>query len=60
MFTYLLRYRVLICSEHQQAVYGLDGHMKRHYSLPIAQRRELLAAYAGLAINTPMQITLPV
>jgi hypothetical protein len=58
MFTYLPRYRVLICGEHQQAVYRLDKHMKRHHSLPIAQRRELLAAYAGLAINTPMQITL--
>jgi hypothetical protein len=59
MFTYLPRYRVLICGEHQQAVYGLDEHIKRHHSLPIAQRRELLAAYAGLAIDTPMQITLP-
>jgi hypothetical protein len=52
MFTYLSAYSVLICNEHQHAVYSLDEHLKRHHSLLIARRRELLTAYAGLAINT--------
>jgi hypothetical protein len=59
MFTYLSAYSVLICNEHQHAVYGLDEHLKRHHSLPIARRRELLTAYAGLAINTPREVALP-
>jgi hypothetical protein len=58
MFTYLPAYRVLICVEHYRAVYGLDKHLKRHYSLPAARRRELRAAYAGLAIDAPMHATL--
>jgi hypothetical protein len=59
MFTYLPAYRVLICVEHQHAVYGLDEHLKRHHSLLAAKRRELRAAYTGLAINAPTQISLP-
>jgi hypothetical protein len=59
MFTYLPDYRVLICVEHYYAVYGLDEHLKRHYSLPAARRRELRAAYAGLAINALKHVTLP-
>jgi hypothetical protein len=58
MFTYLPAYRVLICVEHYHAVYGLDEHLKRHYSLLAARRRELRAAYAGLAINAPKHVTL--
>jgi hypothetical protein len=59
MFTYLSAYRVLICVEHQHAVYGLDEHLKRHHGLPAAKRRELRAAYAGLAIDAPTQVPLP-
>jgi hypothetical protein len=59
MFTYLPTYRVLICVEHHYAVYSLDEHLKRHHGLPAAKRRELRAAYAGLAINAPTQISLP-
>ena len=59
MFTYLPAYRVLICCEHQQAVYGLDEHLKRHHKLPIAKRRELLAEYQGLSLSLPSQVLLP-
>jgi hypothetical protein len=59
MFTYLPVYRVLICVEHQHAVYGLDEHLKRHHGLPAARRKELRAAYAGLAIDAPAQLSLP-
>jgi hypothetical protein len=59
MFTYLPAYRVLICVEHQHAVYGLDEHLKRHQGLPAARRKELRAAYAGLAIDAPTQLSLP-
>jgi hypothetical protein len=59
MFTYLAAYSVLICIEHQHAVYSLDEHLKRQHSLPIAQRKELLAAYAGLPISAPNQVPLP-
>jgi hypothetical protein len=59
MFTYLPAYRVLICVEHQHAVYGLDEHLKRHLGLPTARRKELLAAYAGLAIDVPTRLSLP-
>ncbi|KAF2022929.1 hypothetical protein EK21DRAFT_119243 [Setomelanomma holmii] len=59
MFTYLAAYKVLICLEHQHAVYSLDEHLKRHYSLPVARRRELLAVYAGLSINATKQVSLP-
>jgi hypothetical protein len=58
MFTYLPAYRVLIFVEHHHPVYGLDEHLKRHYGLPAARRRELRAAYAGLAINAPQHVTL--
>jgi hypothetical protein len=59
MFTYLPAYRVLICVKHQHAVYGLDEHLKRHHGLPAARRKELRAAYAGLAIDAPTQLSLP-
>jgi hypothetical protein len=36
MLTYLPLHRVLICDEHQHAVYSLDEHLKQHYKLPIA------------------------
>jgi hypothetical protein len=58
MFIYLPAYRVLICVEHYHAVYGLDEHLKRHHGLPAARRRELRAAYAGLAIDAPKHVTL--
>jgi hypothetical protein len=59
MFTYLPAHRVLIYVEHQHAVYGLDEHLKRHHGLPAAKRRELLAAYTGLAIDAPEHVSLP-
>jgi hypothetical protein len=59
MFTYLPAYHVLICVEHHHAVYGLDKHLKRHHSLPIARRKEVRAAYADLAINALKHVTIP-
>jgi hypothetical protein len=59
MFTYLPAYCVLICVEHEHAVYDLEEHLKRLYGLPAAKRRELRAAYAALAINAPTQVSLP-
>jgi hypothetical protein len=59
MLTYLPQYRVLICDEHQHAVYSLDKHLKRHHRLPIAQRRELLALYSSYTLLPPDQVPLP-
>jgi hypothetical protein len=59
MFTYLPAYRVLICVEHQHAVYGVDEHLKRYHGLSAARRRELCAAYKGLVIDAPTQLSLP-
>ena len=59
MFTYLSSYKVLICREHQHAVYSLDEHLKRHHQLPVAKRRELLAAYQGLSLSLPNHVVLP-
>jgi hypothetical protein len=36
IFIYLFSCSVLIYIEHQHAVYSLDEHLKRRYSLPIA------------------------
>jgi hypothetical protein len=47
MLTYLPLYRVLICDKHQHAIYSLDKYLKRHYKLPIVQRRELLLLYSS-------------
>jgi hypothetical protein len=59
MFVYLSSYRVLICVEHQHAVYSLDEHLKRRHSLPVAQRRELLATYERYSLCPPQQLSLP-
>jgi hypothetical protein len=59
MFTYLPAHSVLICVEHQHAVYGLDRHLKRQHGLLAAKRRELLAAYTGLATDAPEHVSLP-
>jgi hypothetical protein len=59
MFIYLSSCSVLICIEHQHAIYSLDEHLKRRYSLPVAQRRQLLATYQGYALYPPAQIPLP-
>jgi hypothetical protein len=53
MLTYLPLHRMLICDEHQHAIYSLDKHLKRHHKLPIAQRRELLALYSSYALLPP-------
>jgi hypothetical protein len=59
MFTYLSSYSTLICIEHQQAVYSLDEHLKRRHSLPVAQRRQLLATYQSYALCPPERLSLP-
>jgi hypothetical protein len=59
MLTYLLLYRVLICDEHQHAVYSLDEHVERHHKLPIVQRRELLALYSSYTLLSSDQVPLP-
>jgi hypothetical protein len=59
MFTYLSSYSTLICIEHQQAVYSLDKHLKRRHSLPVAQRRQLLATYQSYALCPPKRLSLP-
>ena len=38
MFIYLSSYQVLICVEHQYAVYSLDEHLKRA-TMAYQQRR---------------------
>jgi hypothetical protein len=53
MLTYLPLYRVLICDKHQHAIYSLDKHLKQHYKLPIAQRRELLLLYSSYTFLPP-------
>jgi hypothetical protein len=60
MFTHLPLYRVLVCQEHQRAVYNPDEHLKRHHRLPAAQRRELLAPYKRLTpFPPPDQVPVP-
>jgi hypothetical protein len=59
MFTYLSTYSVLICVEHQHAVYSLDEHLKRRHRLPIAERRQLLATYQCYSLYPPQQLSLP-
>jgi hypothetical protein len=49
----------LICIKYQQAIYSLDEHLKRRYSLPVAQRRQLLATYQSYALCPPKQLSLP-
>jgi hypothetical protein len=50
MFTYLPVYRVLICSEHQHAVYNLDEHLKRLHKLPVVERQRVIALYKGISL----------
>jgi hypothetical protein len=59
MFTYLSAHRVLICVEHQHAVYGVNEHLKWQHSLSAAKRREMLAAYTSSVINAPEHVSLP-
>jgi hypothetical protein len=40
-------------------VHGLDKHLRQHYKLPAAARRELLAAYAHLSLQSPDQVCAP-
>jgi hypothetical protein len=59
MLTYLPQYQILICDEHQHAIYSLDEHFKRYHTLPIAERRALIALYSSYALLLPTQVTLP-
>jgi hypothetical protein len=59
MLTYLPLYSVLVCQEHQHAIYSLDEHLKRQHQLPIAERRELLTLYSHLLLLPPEQVPLP-
>jgi hypothetical protein len=59
MFTYLPAYKVLVCQEHQHAVYSLDEHLKRLHKLLAAERRELIASYSGLALSLPERVPAP-
>ena len=59
MLTYLPQYCVLICCEHQHAVYSLNEHLKRRHCLPIAQRQALLATYERYSLCPPQQVLLP-
>jgi hypothetical protein len=42
IYTQYQAYGVLLCCEHQCAVYGLNKHLKRHHSMLAAEWRELL------------------
>jgi hypothetical protein len=59
MLTYLPAYSVLVCKEHQRALYGVDEHLKRHHKLSLRERRELLSAYSSLSLLSPAQVPLP-
>jgi hypothetical protein len=59
MFTYYEPYQVLLCCEHRCAVYGLDKHLKRHHSMPAAERRALLATYEDLHLVQPAKVRQP-
>jgi hypothetical protein len=37
---------------------GLDEHLKRHYQLPMAERKELLASCSKLTLLPPGQVPL--
>jgi hypothetical protein len=58
MLTYLPLYCVLVCQEHQYAIYNLDKHLKQQHQLPIAERRELLTLYSHLLLLPPERIPL--
>ena len=59
MLAYLPTYGVLVCLEHQRALYGADEHLKRHHKLPLRERRALLDPYSSLALLSPTQVPLP-
>jgi hypothetical protein len=59
MFIYLSSYNILVCRVHQYAIYNVEEHLKRHHSLPIQKRRELLASYSHLALLPPSQVSMP-
>ena len=59
MLTYLSTYGVLICNEHQYAIYSLEDHLKRYHKLPIQERRELLERYSSYALQLPTNVRVP-
>jgi hypothetical protein len=59
IFTQYPAYSVLLCRKHCCAVYGLNKHLKRHHSMPAAERRELLALYKDFALIAPGEVTQP-
>lgn len=59
MLTYLSTYNILICREHQRAIYGVDEHFKRYHKLPLEDRKVLLNAYSSLSLLSPDQVPLP-
>jgi hypothetical protein len=59
MLTYLSTYCVLICQQHQHAIYGVDEHLKRYHKMLAAERRALLSAYHHLPLLSPGQVPLP-
>lgn len=59
MLTYLSSYNILICRDHQRAIYGLDEHFKRYHKLLIEDRKVLLNAYSSLSLLSPDQVPLP-
>jgi hypothetical protein len=56
IFTRYPAYSVLLCRKHHCAVYGLNKHLKRHYSMPVAEQRELLALYEDFTLLTPGEV----
>lgn len=59
MFIYLPTYGVLICNEHQYAVYSLDEHLKRYHKLSIQDRRELQERYSSYTLQPPAHVRAP-
>ena len=59
MLTYLPTYGVLICNEHQYAIYSLDEHLKRYYKLSIQKRKELQQHYSSYTLQPPTYVRAP-
>jgi len=60
IFTRFALYGVLVCREHQCAVYGLDEYLKRHHhDMPISKRRELLDLYEDFHHLPPVEVVQP-
>lgn len=59
VFTYLPRYKVLLCLPHAMGVQNLDTHLCDHHGVPAQLRRAIVSKYRGYAIEKADQVALP-